>query len=240
MSSQIGSPVPKAGEVIAGRIRAQILSTDLQVGDRLPSEGELISTHGVSRATVREALRILESEQLIEVRRGRGGGILVRYPEATSIARSLSSILTLNQSPLRDIFDFRLVVEPSASRLAAERATPSQQQRLEILSTSKVAADEVEFHFAIAQAANNVLYEATLCSLVEVTRQYIDMTPVALPHREAGSHAHIQIARAIGERDGEAAAAATERHVRAFRDLMEVAGRLDQPCISRSRWDLTS
>ena len=80
-------------------------------GTELPVEAELIRQEGVSRSTVREALRILEHEGLVTTRRG-GGGAFVTTPDARQTARSLAALLSVSQAHLRDLFEFRRLVEP--------------------------------------------------------------------------------------------------------------------------------
>src|SRR5690606_27941135 len=78
--------VPKAAELVAGRIRSQIVRGELREGDALPTEGELMKEFGVSRPTLREALRVLEAESLISVHRGSRGGARVRVPQSNVAA----------------------------------------------------------------------------------------------------------------------------------------------------------
>jgi DNA-binding FadR family transcriptional regulator len=79
--------VPKTAELVAQRLRRQIISGDLAEGDALPSETTLTETFGISRPTLREAFRVLEAEQLISVRRGARGGARVHAPSADVAAR---------------------------------------------------------------------------------------------------------------------------------------------------------
>ena len=84
-------PARKTHEVVAGQLRDRILSGELQVGDRLPPEDELTEVFGVARTTLREALRVLESQGLITIRRGRGGGPVVTHPSLEPAAMALAT-----------------------------------------------------------------------------------------------------------------------------------------------------
>lgn len=86
--------VPKASDVLANHLREQILRGELSEGSALPVERELASSVGLSRGTVRDALRVLEIEGLVTTRPGRAGGSFVRRPDATTLQRSLNVLVT--------------------------------------------------------------------------------------------------------------------------------------------------
>jgi DNA-binding FadR family transcriptional regulator len=132
------------------------------VGTRLPSERELAQQFGVSRTTVREALRVLQGEGLVEVRRGRTGGSVVVSPRSSreEIARHMSRRL----AEIEVVVGFRLIVEPAAARLAADRRTRGDVSRLRGLvaaldelvaepdgAPSRFFALDSEYHRGIAE-----------------------------------------------------------------------------------------
>jgi DNA-binding FadR family transcriptional regulator len=114
--------VPKTAEMIAGVLRRQIVDGTFAEGDPLPSESELIDRFGVSRPSVREALRILESEKLITVRRGAHGGARACRPNLTVVARYLGLLMEMDGVTLADVYTARSAIEPVAVRLLANRA----------------------------------------------------------------------------------------------------------------------
>lgn len=231
------APLPKASDILANELRRRILAEGLKPGDRLPSEAELIDTENFSRASVREALRILETEELVTIRRGPRGGVIVRYPDPTQVSRSLASLLTLSEAPLGDVFDFRLAVEPAAAAAAARQATPEQVDVLVELAALETDEAEIRFHLAVAEATNNAVFGVLLGSLVEVIRAHAPKEPIA-PRDRADAHtAHVHIARAIKSGDEAKAAKTMAAHVAAFRARMEDIGRLDEPIIPRERWN---
>ena len=113
--------VPKTAELVAGELRRRIVRGDLTEGDNLPPEAALIEEFGISRPTMREAFRILETESLISVSRGSRGGARVRLPEVELVARYAGLYLQTRKTTVRDVRDARLLVEPPAARLLASR-----------------------------------------------------------------------------------------------------------------------
>ena len=113
--------VPKTAELVAAELRRRIVRGDLSEGDNLPPESTLIEEFGISRPTMREAFRILETEQLISVSRGSRGGARVHMPEVEVVARYAGLYLQTRKTTVRDVHDARLLVEPPAARLLASR-----------------------------------------------------------------------------------------------------------------------
>lgn len=114
---------PKTAELIAAQIRGQIVRGVLKEGDTLPSEHGLMQQFGVSRPTLREAYRILESESLIFVRRGSRGGVQVTAPDLGVAARYVGLILQMANTTLADVYETRMILEPAAVRMLAQRRT---------------------------------------------------------------------------------------------------------------------
>lgn len=228
--------LPKASDVLADLLRRRILSEGLEPGTRLPSEAQLIEQEQFSRSTVREALRILEIEQLVAIRRGPGGGVTVHHPDPTNTVRAVATFLTLSETSLRDLFDFRAATEPAAAALAARNAT--EAQRTELLLLADDASDEAEigFHWALAEATNNGLFRVLLGSVSEVIRRHTADEDLDAHDREGASAAHRRMARAIATGDEDRASKAASLHIEEFKRRMGELGRLDQPIIPRSHW----
>jgi len=111
--------VPKTAELVASHIRGQIIRGELREDDALPPESELMAQFGVSRPTLREGFRILESEGLIVVRRGARGGARVRVPDHGVAARFAGLVLQYRGATLADVFDARTMIEAPAARMLA-------------------------------------------------------------------------------------------------------------------------
>ena len=113
-------------ELVASDVRKRVLRGELKDGDALAPEAELMVQYGVSRPTLREALRILESEQLITIRRGGIGGALVRRPDVNVAARQFSLVLQDKGCTMADVQRARMVIEPPALAELARQVTPEQ------------------------------------------------------------------------------------------------------------------
>src|ERR1700731_1956698 len=111
--------VPKASDVLARELRERILSGGLTEGTALPPERELVKQTQMSRATVREALRILEVQNLGRVRAGRAGGAFVQRPTTKSMANSVSMLIRGRRVKLADLMGTREALEPFCAELAA-------------------------------------------------------------------------------------------------------------------------
>ena len=159
-----------AYELVVDQIRRVIYLGRFLPGDKLPAERDLAHQLGVSRTTVREAVRLLEGERLIKVKRGASGGIIVNAPHQKSVTER-RNFLAENQRDLNDVFEFRIAVECHAARLAAERRTKrdlkfllDMQEKMDGIfvkvqsggaSVSEYNAMDTRFHIAIAAASRN-------------------------------------------------------------------------------------
>ena len=126
-----GAPIrsPKTAELVAGTLRRMVVEGQLRDGDFLPNEAELMSHFGVSRPTLREAVRVLESERLVEVRRGSRTGARVRVPGPEIVARPAGLLLELSGATIADVMVARAGIEPMAVRLLAESASSMRCSR---------------------------------------------------------------------------------------------------------------
>jgi GntR family transcriptional regulator, transcriptional repressor for pyruvate dehydrogenase complex len=114
---------PKTAEIIARSIRRRIVSRELNEGDTLPSEVELMAQFGVSRPTLREAFRILETESLISIRRGSRGGARVMAPTLSVAAGYVGLLLQMSGTTIGEVYDTRAIIEPAAARMLATNHT---------------------------------------------------------------------------------------------------------------------
>lgn len=114
---------PKTAELIARQLRTRIVRAELRPGDKLPSELQLMEQFGVSRPTLREAFRILETEALISIRRGSRGGAQVMRPDLSVAARYVGLILQMQGTTIVDVYEARMITEPVAAGLMAKRRT---------------------------------------------------------------------------------------------------------------------
>jgi DNA-binding FadR family transcriptional regulator len=157
---------PKTAELVADDIRKRIIRGELKDGDYLPLEGELKSTLGISRPTLREAFRILEAEKLISVVRGSRTGARVHEPTAQAVSRYAGFVLQSQGTTVKDIYDSRLAIEPfCAWRLAraknqhAADVLQEEADRLMVMVEEKRYIDFmiglVTFHRLLVEQAGN-------------------------------------------------------------------------------------
>jgi GntR family transcriptional repressor for pyruvate dehydrogenase complex len=231
--------LPKAAEGLAEDIKRHILGNGLEIGSPLPSEPDLISSSGLGRASVREALRLLESEGLIEIRRGSLGGIFVGHPDGSGLSRSLALVLTLSKTPLRDLCSYRKMVEPPAAILAA--GSPDQSRRDELLTLAEHVpnssySNEVEFHVQLAELADNQFLRVLLMVPNDLLRAHLEKEVIGAQAVAEANKAHQAIARAIVNGDGPRAGRAMMRHLDSFEQHMDRTGGLDRPIVPREQW----
>jgi len=123
--------VPKTAELVAAELRRRIVEGELQEGDALPPESSLRETFGVSRPTLREAFRVLESEGLIEVHRGARGGARVRVPNEAAAARYAGLVLEHRGTTIADVCAVRTVIEPVCAAMVATYIPARRASRLD-------------------------------------------------------------------------------------------------------------
>lgn len=122
--------VPKTAEIVADHIRARIIRGELQEGDFLPPEGQLMGSLSISRPTLREAFRVLEAEQLISIVRGSRSGARVHRPTVDNVSRHAGYVLQSQDTTVKDIYEARLAIEPFVVRRLAERRGSQAAARL--------------------------------------------------------------------------------------------------------------
>jgi DNA-binding FadR family transcriptional regulator len=153
-------PPPKAASVIAAQIRKQIVMGELAEGDTLPSEAEMLKRLGVSRPTLRQAFRILETEHLIAVQRGSRGGGTVHRPTSKLASRYLSDLLRYRSTTVGDVLKARSMIEPAAVAQLARRHDDATIEALRELVRSSGAEDSApvsaeQFHVQLVESAGN-------------------------------------------------------------------------------------
>jgi GntR family transcriptional repressor for pyruvate dehydrogenase complex len=231
--------LPKAAEVLADELRSQILRGGKPPGTLLTTEAELIEEHGFSRGTVREALRLLEVEGLIAIRRGPRGGVSVARPDLSQVSRTLSLLFTVDETPLADFFEFRKLIEPYACRLAA--TTANEEARRRLVAFAEAAPDDdperaTDFHRELAECAGNEILRVILVALHNVLDRHVRLEAIDEQVVPTVAEVHRRIARAIMDGQPDAAERRMRRHLEAFEQLLRDQGRLDQPIVPRSHW----
>ena len=228
--------VPKASDVLAHELRERILDGDFATGAGLPAERELVTQTGMSRTTVREALRILEVQGLIRIKAGRTGGAFVQQPGEEVMSSTVGLLVRGQRIRLSALLETREAIEPYCARLAAAHRADDDLTRLE-LAESRVADASgdlaafldanIEWHIAVARASHNELLAGLMAGLSLAIRAATDDDAfVDANVRETAVHAHEGVMRAIREQDGDAAFRRMARHVHSYAEsVIELRGR---------------
>ena len=219
------SPVrpTRASDDVIAQIRRAILAGEVRPGDRLPTERELAQQFGVSRVTVRDALRALEANGLVRVKVGGQGGPFVAEPDISLLGESIGTHLHLRGATFHELAEARLALETTAARLAAERATEADLAALEAAihqprpTPGDAASSSLDFHTALVSAAHN----AALLIMFTATRGLIQAAFDALHAQqpdmaETARRVHTELHVAITEHDAERAAAIMREHLQDF------------------------
>jgi len=222
-------------ELVLEQIETAINLGRFRPGDRLPSERDLADMLHVSRTTVREAIAVLEARGVVEVRRGRTGGLIVR--EVHLSPPELRRLLRANRDQLRDIFDYRVAVESAAAGLAAERRTAQDLRLMRKLSATLNALVDThdseqaaatfaqfqdvdsQFHLVIARAARSSrlarsILKARAAMFLPVGAVFAGLEPTA-------NELHEQIVEAIEAKDAELASTLMAEHINGTRATVE-------------------
>ncbi|TDH45991.1 FadR family transcriptional regulator [Mycobacterium eburneum] len=186
---------PKTAQLVAATLRRMIVSRQLADGDFLPHESELMEHFRVSRPTLREAVRVLEAERLVEVRRGSRTGARVRVPGPEIVARPAALLLELSGATLADVMAARTSIEPLAAGILAATGTEQAHRELaELVSavpeawhTGQLAPTTALLHRRLVELSGN----ATLAIIAGMLHE------IAVRHTSAAIHgAHDRVTKA--------------------------------------------
>lgn len=214
----------KVSHLLAADLRRQILDGHLAADQQLPSEADLTTQLQISRETLREALRILESQQLVEIKRGRGGGVVVRRPGLDAVSRYVALLLQLRATTLAHIEEARSVIEPPAAEQLASRADRADFDSLVALHDAERSAEGDPLAFVAAmsafdQAVTELSGNRTLAVIAGVFRDIY-----------AG-----QVYSSIGSSDAATAARMARRVIVSHSAFLDAARRRDAP-LAHTTW----
>lgn len=219
------TPVLRPRQQVESQIRRAILDGRFQQGDRLPREAELAETFGVSRATIREALRSLVEGGLITKLPGAGGGSFVEQVDHHALSRyiagRMTSVLDIGSIGHNEVAVFRDLLEIPCARLAPLNRTDEDLEMLQALidrektitvDDPSVPAINAEFHSLVAAATRNRVLAAFVAALQQVAQPLAFIATDADVGRQAVRH-HIRLFAAIEARDVERSAAVMREHL---------------------------
>lgn len=213
-------------ERIADEIIKLITKTELRVGDKLPSEAELMKSLNVGRSSLREAIKILVSRNIVEIKRGVGTFVSEKQGVAPD---PLGFVFVEDQKKLAlDILEVRYLIEPYIASRAAIMATDEQIERMTILcdevenlilSHINHIEKDIEFHTLIAEASQNLVVSKLLPIINCSIPLFMDITKNALKNETIKTHRGVLTA--IQTRDEKAAYEWMEKHIMYNRELIE-------------------
>lgn len=212
-----------AAETIAAQLRDALIDGRIQPGDRLATEPEMAADFGVSRSTVREAIRILRGQGFVQTVRGAKGGHFIVAPQTDVVAESVGETFGLwfdaGTVSVAEVDEARNIVEAACVRLAATRRTDDDLSAMTAILEEASDPDQpltafleldVRFHRSIAHAARNQLLELPM-GAIHLVRPRTNR--LLRSHNRAAVHAqHTRMYETIRDRDPEAAVAAFEEH----------------------------
>jgi len=199
----------------------------LNPGDKLPPERELAEAFGVSRTSVRDAIRVLEMQGMVEPRQG--DGTLVRDLSPDSLVNPLASVLGRNGRLLTELLDVRKILEPPLAARAAAAASDADignlsailDRQAEKVRRGELAIDEdTQFHYTIATAAKNSVVMRVVDVLMDLLRESRERSLQVKGRLQKSLAGHRQILGAIQSRDEAAAESAMRQHLQEIEDVI--------------------
>jgi GntR family transcriptional repressor for pyruvate dehydrogenase complex len=216
----------KVYEEVARQIERLILKK-LQPGDKLPSERELAETLGVSRSSIRDAIRSLELMGMVEPRQG--AGTIVREISSDSLVNPLANAIKRKDELISELLDFRLMLEPPLAARAAARVSADEIAEMEEIlqrqsdkqSRGEAAvAEDSEFHYAIALASGNSVVLKVIDILMDLLRDTRERSLQVEGRLQRSLAGHRRILAALKRHDAEAAKAAMRRHIEDVEEIV--------------------
>ena len=218
-------------EQVARQLLALVQSGNLKPGQQLPPERELAATLGVSRPSLREALRALSLLGVLRIRQG--GGVYVSSLDPESLLAPLHFFISLNARNVEDLFEARLVIESEITRIAAEKISPENLAILkecvefesnELDDEDKFIGSDVKFHKVLFESVDNSFLQQFATSLHILGKASREITGHIPGVVEQSLDDHKRILQAIEAGDGDAAAAAMRQHLNNVRDAFPSRG----------------
>ncbi len=201
---------PRAFHAVVEQIRNEIFQGRRKPGDRLPPEQVLAEQFNVSRTGVREALRVLESQGLVRIRHGYAGGVFVDDAGLTPVLGALQTLLRLGQVEVNELYQTRVLFEPTLARLAVERGDEVSMKRLDdnirrakaaLAAGTDAYAINLGFHTILAQASGNRVLGLVMQALLELLHGPDRSYPTNQSISRKAVNDHVQLLEAIRHHD---------------------------------------
>jgi GntR family transcriptional regulator, transcriptional repressor for pyruvate dehydrogenase complex len=232
-SARFASVRPRrAVDEIIAQIRRRIQSGELTPGQKLPNERTLAEQLGVSRNTLREAIRMLEVSGLVSIRKGSQGGAFLNGSNSAALSQNLIDGISLRQYGVKDLVDVRLVLESYVVEQICEHASDEEIEELAAIAEASAAAESSEsdyerrlalhmdFHRQLAAVSHNGVAEALMGPLLEIMRHFHLVTG---PTGGLATHQTRQhLVQALRRRDAVSARLALSQHLQALQGLVSI------------------
>lgn len=246
MSSRPPATYLSKAQQVAQELLARIAESKVEPGQTFGTEAELLQQFDVSRPTLREGIRILEAQGLLEQRPGPGGGLVIRRPSLDMLAHSLSVYLRFNDVPFVTVLQAREVIEPALAAEAAEEGTDDDFREMEeSIERMKTLGDDQEafiaenrvFHNVIARASGNKVLETFWGTISLLAHGEHHGMRYTIGNRQHVIAAHQRILVACRKRNPRAAAKEMAEHVGELEHLVRERYQhlLKQPMSVRDR-----
>lgn len=218
----------KVSELVAQQIVKDIVARQLRPGEKLPAESLMLDIYRVSRASLREALRILEVNGLISIRPGPGGGPIVRGVSTRDFGRMAALYFEMQHATIAELVAARLVIEPVMARLAAERRDPVQMKALtkfleaarhaSLDSEASYAANITDFHDVVLRSSGNRILDVYGGALKHILTDRVVGRAFTGPMAVRARSAHEAVGGAILKGDARSAERLMREHMEDFQD----------------------
>jgi DNA-binding FadR family transcriptional regulator len=231
MGSAVSREKPRAFEAIVAHFRSDILHGRRKPGDRLPPQQAISEQFNVSRTGVREAIRVLENQGLVQVRHGYAGGVFVADDALRPVLGALHNSLQLGHVDVDELYVARLIFEPMVARMAAERATDllvaqleenCERARAAVEARKDAFAINLHFHAIIARASGNRVLGIIVQTLVDLLETLDREYPTNRTVSKKAVSDHSKLIAAIRDHKGGRAESLMSEHLR------ELKGRFEQ------------
>ncbi|MES2977721.1 MAG: FCD domain-containing protein [Pseudomonadota bacterium] len=218
----MGAKPGKAADQLVRQLVDHIIDKGLAEGTRLPPEKEMVAETGRGRSTVREALLLLETKGVVDIRQGISGGPVVRRPRASDLGEPLTLVLMFDGASMLDVMQARGEIESLITGMAATQIKDKQLLQLEASIERQKAHIENRdvflhesrvFHAIINEAGLNVVTRILLEALQNTTHMTMVAIEYSLSHRQKVINEHIEMVDALRARDAERARKIAKEHV---------------------------
>ena len=222
----------RMSQAIVDQIKEAVFQKKIKIGEKLPSERQLIEQFQTSRVTVREALKMLEISGILEMKRGTQGGAFVRDPDVKFVNNFLQDMFYMGGIKVFDLTEARLAVEPFSVKIATERINEESLEQIQqnIRETKECLKHNqqtdarlltLEYHRLIAQASENPVIFFMVDSIIDIMEHNISTIHISADSVSNTLHYHEEIYKAIRLRNPETAQMLMLKHIQAVQTILE-------------------